>query len=1329
MSEVQLNKTCLVLCENCGIPVEAHWRKGVFGIGKGWVLPKNECPECRRPLKPRKIPTVKCPYCGRLVEKSEDGTCLSCHKMIFRSHETVQVTCPECGITNVVLKKHEGSVNCCVCGSRLPENLISQYQNLEYTEPQSISLPTAQEMTIKRNAEGRVVNYIWKHPEHTFAYKSRVIVSEGTYCLLFQNGACGYPLGPGSYLLEDCSLEESEKFDEAMKSTGIVFRTDLFCVAKQLGSVHVGASSRSSAFRVPGSEKEYSVSGNADLSLEVIDARAFAEFVGFREVGKEDLLYLPVSTTDSRPAGSLIATLRDVFSSCLYDAVVQLTRTMSADPAKIHLYQQELTEAVRDRMNDRLNRLGLRVESLSGAEYQVHETETSSTSTKNREVLLRTAKTPFDWKASPFDVYIAGNHDLKTELKLSGRTLLKVDEDIFLRTSAVEKLLSSGTSVREEDVSFLIQDLFQKTLDAYLPSVVQRMIQEGLPEDIRDFNQVLPEVTARLTSAVEPTLRLHGLEIYTCTVSPASLTLSQELTDFYALEKKQKQIQQFVETTFDWSVPRFQAHVKDRPEYSFDVSYSGTCRFRLLSRERFFALSEAEQFVQKTPAVTKLDVQNYYRDLVSSQFGQHLQTATQQFIDTFDPDVRYLSNLTGRMMNYIDQQLEPLINAWALRIESMTLLPHVSIVPGSVLDLNLNFLKGKASREIDLLEHKDIKKNEVETHQVDADAEVAMGQTDLEKEKKLVEQEKERIGTLSSLKDAQTDEEIRRKGREERIRVYEYELEQASQNRKTEAVKHELSAENEIKVLRDRMTADQKTRDFDALFEEFRRRKTLDEAAINKQLDEDDLRQSGKIRHEIAWIEGQQKKENLTEAHRQQLELRQQEHERTIAGIQHATGLDKAEFDRTLNGILHEIDSANLDWRRKLDEYSRLLRQMNFSDTLDEKRQTANEAREESVADAQAQLEIAGTKVEATARIHEEQVAHDRAVGKLTQELNEAQAELAERMARWAEDRRERQDASAYNRQERKDILTFEHQLQDRREMAAQQLDMLKLQYDHETAKWEYEKAKDEQSAELEKLRLQLDYFKAEAEKRYGAEEVRIKAEQAAREAEAKYRAEHEEKDREAELKRLEDQQKRSDSLMDKAVDLYKTMTEIEKALQLKQMDVRMHESDNQVTMHGQDTAASTAIASQNNLGKQLSDKLDDLKSAITDKNGEKVTHSFDLLLDSIRDLRRTIVTNEDGKKGSSHNDSEELIHGLKKLTKSIDDLQKKIQDEMEKLVKEVKTPHCPVCGTAMSGKFCSNCGYPGSKRSNSGNVFAPAPQLCPICGRVMENGRCPVCK
>lgn len=198
---------------------------------------------------------------------------------------------------------------------------------------------------------------------------------------------------------------------------------------------------------------------------------------------------------------------------------------------------------------------------------------------------------------------------------------------------------------------------------------------------------------------------------------------------------------------------------------------------------------------------------------------------------------------------------------------------------------------------------------------------------------------------------------------------------------------------------------------------------------------------------------------------------------------------------------------------------------------------------------------------------------------------------------------------------------------------------------------------------------------------------------------------------------------------MDKAVDLYKTMTEIEKALQFKQMDVRMHESDNQVTMHGQDASASAAIASQNNLGKQLSDKLDDLKSAITDKNGEKVTHSFDLLLDSIRDLRRTIITNEDGKKGSSHNDSEELIHGLKKLTKSIDDLQKKIQDEMGKLAKEVKTPHCPFCGTAMSGKFCSNCGYPGSKRSSAGNVFAPAPQLCPICGRVMENGRCPVCK
>ena len=47
-----------------------------------------------------------------------------------------------------------------------------------------------------------------------------------------------------------------QKFDEALKSTGIVFRTDLFCVAKQLGSCHIGASSRTSVFSVPGSEKE-----------------------------------------------------------------------------------------------------------------------------------------------------------------------------------------------------------------------------------------------------------------------------------------------------------------------------------------------------------------------------------------------------------------------------------------------------------------------------------------------------------------------------------------------------------------------------------------------------------------------------------------------------------------------------------------------------------------------------------------------------------------------------------------------------------------------------------------------------------------------------------------------------------------------------------------------------------------------------------------------------------------------------------------------------------------------------------------------------------------
>ena len=1340
MSEVQVNKVCLVLCDECGQVVEAQWRKGFIGIRKGWHVRGNECPHCHKKLQAKHVATIMCPHCQKLVQESEDGTCINCHKKIYTAHETFTATCPECGVTNIVLKKHTGTVRCTACDSILPNALVEQYLKMESTEPQSIALPTAQQMTVKKTERGESANVIWKHPQNTFPFKSRVIVSEGTYALLFQNGSCDYPLGPGSYLLEEMDLTQTQKFDEALSRDDIVFRTDLFCVAKHLGTHHLGAGNQASTLQSANGLRTYTVAGNADLTLTVSDARAFAEFVNYREIGQDELLHMKRDPSDTHPAGLLIAPLRDAFGSAVFESVQELIKTRGLNPADLTPHHAELQKLVVEKINTHLDPIGVRVESMSGADFTSSETEASAAATAlntiraaNLAAITRAAKDQFEWKTESFQIMIGGKHELSASLSLSGRAMMKADAEYFLQTAAIEKLLASPTLIQPENVVSVVRGLFEQTLSTHAQAVVQRMVLEGTPEDIRDLNLYLADLGQRLQAAMTPSLRLSGLDIYSLIVSPLAPQLSHELEAYYSLEKKQKQIQQYVETMFDWFVRDIPVHVKDHTEYSASVSYSGSCRFRILDRDRYFALSEAEQFVQKTPPATLQDVQTYYKDLIGSQYGQYLQVATQQFIDAFDPDIRYLNSLTDRMINYVTQQLDPLVTAWGLRIESMTIRPVVSIAPGSVLETNLHVLEGKARRAIDLDEHKDINQNTVEIHRNDAETAVELGAIDVNAEQKLTEQKKTSIKIQSSLADAETDEEIARRQREERIRVYEYDLKRAAADRNKEATKSDLQGEAEIKELRDRMAADQKTRDFDALFEEFRRRRQLDEAKINKELDEDDLRQNRKIQSQIAWIEGQQKMEDMDAEHRQQLEERQKEHERTIAGIQHASGLDKAGFDKALNGILHEIDAADLDWRRKLEEYNRLAHQMNFQDQLSERKETADQAREEKLADAQAAAQIAGMKVDADAKAHHEQIDHQRAQDQLAQEVSTAQADLAERIARWAEERTERQDTGAYNRQERRDILLFEQQMRDRRELAAQKLEELNAQYEHEQAQWKHEQEKQAMTAEIEKLKLQLDYMKARDEKQYSAEEARVRAEQAAKEAEAKYRTEHEEKDRQAERERLEAQQKRGDSLMDKAVELYKTLSEMEQVLAVKRLDVHMHDSDNQVAMHGQDAQTASAIASQNKVTEQLQGSLNDLKTAIENKNGEKIDRSFDLLLDNLRDLRRTIEMGQTSAKGgqTGHgNETGDLVKGLNKVTSSIREMQNRISKELTSIEKTINARRCPQCGSIMEGRFCSNCGYPGktSQKNASIDPFAASSGVCIKCGRGLINGKCPVC-
>ena len=1092
MSEL-MNNECLFSCKSCGTVVTARWSSGLFKTG--WQLKdsKGNCPMCHKPIRLKGLETAKCPHCGKLVERTEDNRCLSCHKTLQQACVRGHVECPECGMMVAIPQDSRGDCACSICGTVLSAVYINQKLAGSSVETeQYIRLPDVARMLQEDRA-------IWKHPQTAFPFKSRMQVSEGTCALFLQNGRCMEPCAPGSYLLEDSELERTQKFDAAMENSSTVFNTDIYCILQDLPEMNWGASVEQ--FQNRERTAVYCAGGNGRIVLQVCDAKAYARYLGFKPVSISSLM--DVNDAPGSQDGALVQTARDMISESMYACL----NGMDGEAL-----EQFVPNDVRDRLTMELNRrlaqLGMCVKTLWINALNVSKTGGSVVADQIRAC----AQAEFNWSVKGARVNVRGDRALYAELDFDGTCRLRiVDEARFFETSEVRDLVAQQ-QISQTGAKDYFQRKVQDILKNALAIAAQEQIDRGVITDILDRNQYVFTLRERARDCVNQELGPEGLALSAFSVNmPTNVVRSDALSVHLEQPQRRQAVRRAVESALSLKTNPIRVHLKDDKSVYVDLSFRGLCRLRLRDEETFFAGSDVQGFMEATRFPGEAAVTEAFARKIEPVFREVLSRITQSVVDQTNADVREISRFTFMLKESVLAGMAPRIDAWGLEMESLDMDGVDTVAASPNLDKQAALEETRSGLRLD----DEIRRlqNDHVLFVMEEDGRVSI-----------------RGQEISDSVAAKTDEIALR--RLERERQYEI---------------AKLQKGADLDALVDEIAEGKRARAGAAALEEYKRKFRIREEELNQKIREERIAQEGEI-------DAQSRKQ------RAEFESR----------------LNEAENKRALNDIMRKIAESDLDWRQKLDEYDRLRRCVGAETEADVRRIQADADLKIQRDKDEWYYETAGRKIR----------------------LDAEEAELLERVRRYAEDRKERETQANEARMERSAMLDFERRLQERREQTAQQIEKLKLEYDHELAMRGGE-------IDLEKLRAELQYHTAAGAQGADVQKAQARADADARIAEAQ-----------AAARRMEEQLKREESLADRAEEFKKSLLEIQTALEMTRLGIDRNRDDRYAEVA---VATAQAVASQ--------------PKAAAGMTGEEAGRFRDLekkvdgILDSVKDLRGKLRT------------------------------------------------------------------------------------------------------
>lgn len=485
---------------------------------------KQKCPKCREgiSLKRKGMEAMRCPGCGNSVmydTRKDSVNCPVCSKPLL-SGGVQEVICPKCGIVNRV-PTGETEVTCMICETAF---------TVEAQQARERAAESDRAYVITGPEDPSVV--MWKHPLDAFPYRSRLIVNEGMWALCLQNGECRYPVGPGSYPLNESPLKGEQKFDAAVNGEETVFSTQVYFVRRRISNNFRWGTPTPLRVRCEDGEGQVVMSGQ--LSVTVSDPKAFAELVGYGSHTLEALTQMLGDGPDAKES-ALVTLLRQ--SVC--DAVGRVVPVMAEENgwrlSALSAHTADIARQAQAELDMELDVRGLRADALTIQNMRCEETaeskaerERNAEKRRNRETVLRQAERWLNWTAEPVSVHMKDNAALSAEVTLGGRISLRVtDPDRLLSRPAAQEWLKEGVD-RDEVESYFTHMVEELVMNA-LFDLLQPMIDET-SADVRELTRYYGYLRASMTDRLNQALYDWGMEVENFSMQQRNLDKSAALS-------------------------------------------------------------------------------------------------------------------------------------------------------------------------------------------------------------------------------------------------------------------------------------------------------------------------------------------------------------------------------------------------------------------------------------------------------------------------------------------------------------------------------------------------------------------------------------------------------------------------------------------------------------------------------------------------------------------------------------------------------------------------------------------------------------------------------
>ena len=965
---------------------------------------------------------------------------------------------------------------------------------------------------------------IYKHDKDEFTYQSRVQVSEGTYGLMFKNGACQDVLLPGSYLLADRNLDRGTQYEEAMRGENVTLTTTLFAMLKTLPAFEwYRAVTFIDLERDGGAPAhEYMVKAQGTITFRVDDAKAFAGVVGYRPLSVAELIHA------KRPNGQLPMLNRDLEGSYpaesengwLYEKILStmnaiLSGTCQAvfgdklDTRRMDMYRLAFTRRLQDEFNALLSETGLTVTALNLSAFNAVETENSrqkqeeyKQKNKQRDAVLGAVQNRILWDARDITLHVRDALHMTASASFSGDCRVQVEnEAAFLRLPEVAKAMESAAP---ESIAAAIKSKLEGVIRNKITVLAQQCIDSGAIADLENGIAYIG-LTDYVRGELNRELAADGLSMQQFAMNTPVITASKALKDHKSIDEKKQKIKAYAESELKLQTTPIRVHVKDDATVYVMATFSGKAHLRVADENEFFATSEVQQFLLSDPFVSASAVTNYYTERLNGNFADITGRVVQAIVDQTNADIQELNRLSGLLQANLLNNLNDRANRFGMRLDSLDMGDPIVVEKSANM---LTWVKRNETRSGNALDQ-EIQKlnNDKVIFEYGEDGRVTVAKLGIDDQTKAAR-------TASELKDKDNADLIAEKAAEMRKREAE---------RKFNEDMDRIRKQGELERLMDEVAGGKEDRDFERLQKEYQRMYMLQEAAINQAIRADQLRQQGDI-------------DKKAREQKAQFDLM----------------INDAENKRIITGIMRKIDESDLDWRKKLDEYARLQRRVSVEDqvALDELVETSKIRKQEESAMSGLRIQRAGNEVFML-------------VGNTRIQLADAEAELLEKIARYDEDRAKRVADDAAERAERKAVLDFEQRMRDRQEQVAQDMEKLKQKYEHELAIRDRDDKLEAMKYEQEKQKYVLDYLRHEISCRSEVDKARFDAVKEIETAKAQYDAQHAKDQLAAAEKRWQEQLKFDAEAAKRAEEYQKLLVQLQVDLEKIRHETQQIQSDN----------------------------------------------------------------------------------------------------------------------------------------------------------------------